>query len=83
MIWLQATYFIFEKITVKPCMIKVGERFRDYLSEVCQQCNELEMKDLSERFTVDVVGKEIFHQSFVSIGWLIEHNDNDNDIWTL
>lgn len=48
-------------------MIKVGERFRDYLSEVSQQCNELEMKDLSERFTVDVVGKETFYQSFVSI----------------
>lgn len=37
-------------------MIEMSERFRDHLLEAAQQNNELEMKDLSARFTTDVIG---------------------------
>lgn len=39
-----------------PTVVEVGERFRDCLSKVVQQHDELEMKDLLARFTTDVIG---------------------------
>lgn len=39
-----------------PTVVEVGERFRDCLTKVVQQHDELEMKDLLARFTTDVIG---------------------------
>lgn len=38
----------------------MGERFCDHLSEMARHGNELEMTDLSARFTTDVIGNLYF-----------------------
>lgn len=41
-----------------PTMIEMGKRFRDHLSEVTRQSNEVDIKDLCARFTTDVIGNQ-------------------------
>lgn len=40
-----------------PTIVAVGEHFRDCLLEMSQRLDEVDMKDMSARFTTDVIGK--------------------------